>query len=58
MQYKTVRMKNWMQIKKKWLDEHPDFNLIYREENAAKKVAQAMKAEGWRLQATHGDIRM
>lgn len=37
--------------KKKWLEEHPDFNL--EEERAkAKKVADAMKEDGWQF-ASH-----
>lgn len=37
--------------KKKWLEEHPDFNLETERANA-KKVADAMKAEGWKF-ASH-----
>jgi len=37
--------------KKKWLEEHPDFNLE-TERAQAKEVAEAMKAEGWRF-ASH-----
>ena len=37
--------------KKKWLEEHPDFNLE-TERAQAKTVAEAMMAEGWRF-ASH-----
>ena len=37
--------------KVQWLDEHPDFSLE-EERAAAKKVADAMKAEGWEF-ASH-----
>ena len=37
--------------KVKWLDEHPDFSLE-KEREGAKKVADAMKAEGWEF-ASH-----
>lgn len=37
--------------KKQWLEEHPDFSLK-KERAAAKKVAEAMKEEGW-LFASH-----
>lgn len=37
--------------KKKWLDEHPDFNL-QTERDEAKKVADAMKERGWEF-ASH-----
>lgn len=37
--------------KVEWLDAHPDFSLA-KEREGAKKVADAMKAEGW-LFASH-----
>ena len=37
--------------KKKFLEEHPDFNYKQEVKNA-KKVAKAMKAEGWEF-ASH-----
>ncbi len=37
--------------KKKWLEEHPDFDLE-AERAKAKEVAEAMKAEGWKF-ASH-----
>lgn len=37
--------------KKKWLEEHPDFDLEV-ERSQAREVAEAMKAEGWRF-ASH-----
>lgn len=42
--YETRHDINW--DKQKWLDEHPDFNLE-SERAEAKKVADAMKANGW-----------
>lgn len=42
--YETRHDINW--DKQKWLDEHPDFNLE-TERAEAKKVADAMKANGW-----------
>ena len=42
--------------KVEWLNEHPDFSLE-KEREGAKKVADAMKAEGWEF-AIPGDIRM
>lgn len=39
--------------KVEWLDAHPDFSLA-KEREGAKKVADAMKAEGWLLQVTPG----
>lgn len=44
--------------KVKWLEQHPDFNL--EEERAqAKKVADAMKAEGWKFAShTWGHLRV
>lgn len=48
--YKT-RPDNLDADKVKWLEEHPDFNLE-KEREEAKKVADAMKANGW-LFASH-----
>lgn len=44
--------------KKKWLEEHPDFDLETERANA-KKVADAMKAEGWKFAShTWGHLRV
>ncbi len=44
--------------KKKWLEEHPDFDLETERANA-KKVADALKAEGWRFAShTWGHLRV
>lgn len=44
--------------KKKWLDEHPDFDLDTERANA-KKVADAMKADGWKFAShTWGHLRV
>ena len=43
--------------KVQWLDAHPDFSLE-KERAAAKKVADAMKAEGWEFASHTWDIRM
>ena len=41
----------WTKNKVQWLDAHPDFSLE-KEREGAKKVADAMKAEGWEF-ASH-----
>lgn len=44
--------------KKKWLQEHPDFD-IEKERAEAKKVAEAMKEDGWEFAShTWGHIRI
>ena len=44
-------------IRKKFLEDHPDFNYKQEVKNA-KKVAKAMKAEGWEFASHTWDIRM
>lgn len=43
--------------KVEWLDAHPDFSLA-KEREGAKKVADAMKAEGWLFASHTWGIRM